>query len=44
MSFTLKMKPLKNIYSSLGLEEKGKVQQKDCGAGERTPEHHVKAF
>lgn len=27
MSFTLKMKPLKNIYSSLGLEEKGKVQQ-----------------
>ena len=26
MSFTLKMKPLKNIYSSLGLEEKGKVQ------------------
>lgn len=27
MSFTLKMKPLKNIYSSLGLKEKGKVQQ-----------------
>ena len=27
MSFTLKMKPLKNIYSSLELEEKGKVQQ-----------------
>ena len=27
MSFTLKMKPLKNIYSNLGLEEKGKVQQ-----------------
>ena len=27
MSFTLKMKPLKSIYSNLGLEEKGKVQQ-----------------